>query len=152
MNLEVEHRELGGGWMEGFFHIDEVSAYLALQTGLPEATIRARIIQAFGHCKRPPKSGEKMIFMEGNLYSVDHLALRAMQAVIFDFVSGEEVGRIVAAYLDEENGDAHNIAFYYFDDEIHWMIVTAVLTTLRDRGRLPIHPSSIWARGELPES
>lgn len=139
--LEIEHRELGGGWLEGFFLIDEVSAYLALQTGIPEATIRARIIEALGYCRRPPKSGEKMIFMQGDFYSVDYQALRAMQAVILDMVSHAEIEAIVTAYLDEPQGDAHNIAGHYLNGEIHWMVVTAVLTTLRDQGRLPLHPS-----------
>lgn len=141
MELEIEHRELGGGWMEGFFHVDEVSAYLALQTGLPEATIRARIIQAFGHCERPPKSGEKMIFMDGRLYSIDDQAIRAMQRVIFDFVSAAEVDAIVRAYLAEENGDVYKIASIYLDNEVHPYVVISVLNNLKDENRLPLHPS-----------
>ena len=137
----IEHRELGGGWVEGLFVIDEVSAYLALQVGIPETTIRARIIEAHGYCLRPPKSGEKVICMDGRLYSVDDNAIRAMQRVIFDFVSVPEVHAIVGAYLVEENGDAYRAAGIYLDNEVHPYDVIAVLNTLRDEGRLPTHPS-----------
>lgn len=141
MTPEIELCDLGGGWVEGFFRINEVSAYLALQSGIPEVTIRARIIQAFGYCKRPPKNGEKIILMEGQLYTVDNQALRAMQAVIFDFVTKEERDYMVRCYLAEPNGDAHLVATEYLNNEAHWMVVAAVLTALRDRGRLPMHPS-----------
>lgn len=141
MTLEVEHRELGGGWLEGFFHLNSVSAYLALQIGIPESTIRARIIEAVGYSKRPPKSGEKIVLMDGYLYSVDDLAIRAMQRVIFDFVSAYEVETIVRAYLAEENGDAYRVAGIYLDNEIHPYVVISVLNNLRDEGQLPIHPS-----------
>lgn len=37
--LEVEKNcDLGSGWIEGLFRINEVSAYLALQVGIPEAS------------------------------------------------------------------------------------------------------------------
>ena len=140
--LEVEKNcDLGGGWVEGLFRINEVSAHLALQSGLPEATIRARIIEALGYCKRPPKSGEKVICMDGRLYAVDDLAIRAMQRVIFDFVSVREVNDIVGAYLVEDNGEAYRAASIYLDNEVHPYVVIAVLNTLRDEGRLPTHPS-----------
>lgn len=140
--LEVEQNcDLGSGWVEGLFRITEVSAHLALQSGLPEATIRARIIEAWGYCKRPPKSGEKVICMDGHLYAVDDLAIRAMQRVIFDFVSVPEVHAIVGAYLVEDNGDAYRAASIYLDNDVHPYVVIAVLNTLRDEGRLPIHPS-----------
>ncbi|MDP9485370.1 MAG: hypothetical protein M3Q49_06200 [Actinomycetota bacterium] len=137
----IEHRELGGDWVEGLFIINEVSAYLALQVGIPEATIQARIIEAHGYCLRPPKSGEKVICMDGRLYAVDDLAIRAMQRVIFDFVSVPEVHAIVGAYLVEENGDAYRAAGIYLDNEVHPYVVIAVLNTLSDEGRLPPHPS-----------
>jgi hypothetical protein len=138
---EIELCDLGGDWLEGLFLINEVSAYLALQSDIPEATIRARIIEAFGYCRRPPKSGEKIIMMDGRLYSVDDQAIRAMQRVIFDFVSAAEVDAIVRAYLAEENGDAYRIASIYLDNEIHPYVVISVLNNLRDEGRLPLHPS-----------
>lgn len=137
----VEHRELGGCWVEGLFIIDEVSAYLALQVGIPEATIRARIIEAWGYCERPPKGGEKVICMDGRLYAVDDLAIRAMQRVIFDFVSVPEVHAIVGAYLVEDNGDAHRAASIYLDNDVHPYVVIAVLRNLEEEGRLPVHPS-----------
>lgn len=137
----IEHRELGAGWIEGLFLINEVSAYLALQVGIPEATIRARIIEAHGYCLRPPKSGEKVICMDGRLYSVDDNAIRAMKRVIFDFVTEREMHAIVGAYLVEENGDAYRAAEIYLDNEVHPYVVIAVLDTLRDEGRLPLHPS-----------
>ena len=141
MMLEIEHRNLGGGWVEGLFLINEVSAYLALQTGIPEATIRARIIEANGYCRRPPKGGRKVICMDGRLYSVNDNAIRAMKRVIFEFVSDRETHAIVGAYLVEENGDAYRAAGIYLDNEVHPYVVIAVLDTLRDEGRLPTHPS-----------
>lgn len=138
---EIDHRDLGGGWVEGLFLINEVSAYLALQTGIPESTVQARIIEAHGYCVRPPKSGEKVICMDGRLYAVDDLAIRAMQRVIFDFVTVREVDAIVGAYLVEENGDAHRAASDYLDNDVHPYVVIAVLRNLEEEGRLPIHPS-----------
>ena len=138
---EIEHRDLGGGWVEGIFLISEVSACLALQSGIPEATIRARIIEAFGYCRRPPKGGEKVIMMDGRLYAVDDQAIRAMQRVVFDFVSAPEVEAILQAYLAEENGDAYRVSGIYLDGELHPYVVIAVLNNLRDEGRLPVHPS-----------
>lgn len=138
---EVEYRDLGGGWVEGLFLINEISAYLALQAGIPETTVKARIIEAHGYCQRPPKSGEKTILMDGRLYSVDDNAIRAMQRVVFDFVSSAEVQEIVTAYLAEENGDAYRVAAIYLDNEIHPYVVISVLNSLRDRGELPTHPS-----------
>ena len=136
----IEHRELGSGWVEGLFVINEVSAYLALQVGIPEATIRARIIEAHGYCRRPPKGGEKIICMDGRLYAVDDNAIRAMQRVIFDFVSVPEVYAIVGAYLSEESGDAYG-ASAYLDNDVHPYVVIAVLRNLEEEGRLPVHPS-----------
>ncbi len=141
MILEIEHRDLGSGWVEGFFLINEVSACLALQSGIPEATVRARIIEAFGYCERPPKSGEKAILMDGRLYSVDDQAIRAMQCVIFDFVSAAEVREIVKGYMAEPYGDSYNIAYDFLDGQVHPHVVISVLNNLRDEGRLPAHPS-----------
>jgi hypothetical protein len=138
---EIEERDLGGGWVEGLFLINEVSAYLALQSGIPEATIRARIIEAFGYCKRPPKSGEKVILMDGSLYTVDDQAIRAMQRVVFEFVPEAEVELIVRSYLAEPHGDVFRICSDFLDGEVHHYIVVAVLNNLRDEGRLPMHPS-----------
>ena len=137
----IEHRELGGNRVERSFVINEVSAYLALQIGTPKATIRARIIEGHGYCKRPPKSGEKIICMGGRLYSVDDNAIRAAKRVIFDFVSEWEMHAIVGAYLVEENGDAYRPAGIHLDNEVHPHVVITVLDTLRDQGRLPAHPS-----------
>ena len=138
---EIERRDLGGGWVEGLFLMNEVSACLALQSGIPEATVRARIIEAFGYCRRPPKGGEKVIMMDGRLYSVDDQSIRAMQRVVFDFLSAVEIEDIKRAYLAEENGDAYRVASIYLVDEVHPYVVVAVLNNLRDEGRLPAHPS-----------
>lgn len=143
--LEVETEcDLGDGWVEGLFRISEVSAYLALQSGIPQATIDARIIEAWGYCQRPPKSGEKVICMDGRLYSVDDQAIRAMQRVIFDFLDPTEVAAIVAAYIFEENGDAYRVAGIHLDNDVHPYVVIAVLNNLRDAGQLPVHPSWSW--------
>ncbi len=144
MTPEIETDcDLGDGWVEGFFYMDDIAAYLALQTGIPEVTIRARIIEAHGYCRRPPKGGQKVMCLDGRLYEVDAQAVRAMQRVIFDFVTTREVDAIVGAYLAEENGDAYRAATIYLDNEIHPYVVIAVLTTLRDEGRLPVHPSCL---------
>lgn len=127
--------------MEGFFRITNTSAHLALQNGIPTATIQARIIEAHGHCRRPPKDGEKIILMDGRLYTVNNPAIRAMKRVIFDFISAHDIEHIVKAYLGQDNGDPYRITTDFFDCEVHVYVVIAVLDTLRDRGRLPTHPS-----------
>jgi hypothetical protein len=140
--LEVEtNADLGAGWVEGLFRINEISAHLALQSGLPEATIRARIIQALGYCKRPPKGGEKIICMDGRLYSVDDNAIRVMKRVIFDHVTSAEMEAIIEAYMADDFGDPYNISGVFFEGQIHPYIVIAVLDSLQEKGRLPLHPS-----------
>lgn len=140
--LEVETDcDLGGGWVEGLFRLTDVSARLALQAGIPEATVRARIIEAAGYCLRPPKAGEKVIYMDGRLYSVNDQAIRAMQRVIFEFVPPVEVRAIVRAYLAEDHGDAYRAAGILLDGAIHPYVVISVLNALRERGELPAHPS-----------
>jgi len=138
MELEIEHRDLGDAWVEGVFLASEVSQYLALQTGIPRVTIRARIIEAYGYCERPPKNGKKVMFLQGSLYAVDDQAIRAMQRVVFDYVTANEVEAIVTEYLADENGDAFTVAFRL---ETHPYIVVSTLNCLRDKGRLPAHPS-----------
>ncbi len=118
-----------------------MAAFLALQRGIPEATVRARIIEAFGYCKRPPKSGEKVMVLDDSFYAVDHQAIRAMKRVIFDFVSDDEVREIVRAYMAEENGDAYRICTDYLNCGLHHYVVIAVLDVLQEKGRLPKHPS-----------
>ncbi len=59
----------------------------------------------------------------------------------FDFLSTAEVTAIVAAYLAEENGDAFRVASILLDYEVHPYVVISVLTNLRGKGRLPVHPS-----------
>ena len=77
--------------------------------------------------------------MDGRLYLVDDQAIRAMQRVVFDFVSVAEIRIIVEAYLAEENGDAYKIAGIYLDNKVHAYVVIAVLNNLLKEGRLPTH-------------
>ncbi len=79
--------------------------------------------------------------MEGSLYTVDDQAIRAMQRVIFDFVSAAEVRVILDGYMAEPFGDPYNIAATFLNDDIHPYVVISVLNNLRDEGRLPMHPS-----------
>lgn len=140
--LEIEYEcDLGGDWVEGLFYFNEVTEHLALQTGIPQATIEAHIIAAAGLCKRLPKSGEHVFEFRGYFYGVDELALAAMKCVIFEYVSPEGRDRIVEAYIDEDYGDVHNISRHHFDGNVHWMVITAVLDVMRERDELPIHPS-----------
>lgn len=71
-------------------------------------------------------------------YEVDTLAIRAMQRVVFDFLSAAEVESIKTAYLGADCGDAFDAAG---DINTHPYIVIAVLNNLRAEGRLPTHPS-----------
>lgn len=137
---EIEQRDLGGDWVEGIFLINEVSAYLALQTGLPQETIKARIIQAYGYCQRPPKDGEKIIYLQDNLDlgRVDHAAILAMRRVIDDFLTVAEIRALKIAYLAADHGDAWRAAY---DLQTHPYIVIAALDNLKERGELPEHPS-----------
>lgn len=140
MNPKVVTHDFGPGWIEGYFRLTDLSAWLTLHSGIPEATIRARIIEASGYCLRPPRSGDKIMLINSSMIGIDGLALAAMKRVIFSYVPEREVDEIVHAYLAEPMGDAHNIS-YYFDGDIHWMVITAVLDVLQDRGRLPRHES-----------
>ncbi len=140
--LKVERDcDLGDVWVEGLFRVNDIAARLALQRGIPEVTVRARIIEAAGYCKRPPKGGKKVMYLNGRFDVVDEQAVRAMRRVIFDFVSSEEVEAIVRAYLAEENGEVFRASVIHLDNEIHPYVVTAVLATLKEEGRLPAHPS-----------
>lgn len=136
---EIEECDLGGGYVEGFFNINEVSACLALQTGLPYETIEARIIEAYGYCQRPPKSGSKTILLQHHPDSIDHQAIAAMRRVIDDFITTAGIKDIKIAYLASEHGDPYWIAW---DLQIHPYVAIAVLDNLEGRGELPLHPSS----------
>jgi hypothetical protein len=134
----VEHRDLGGDYVEGHFRTNRIAARLAVQTGLPYETVRARIIEAYGYCRRPPKSGRKTIIMQHHPDRVDELAISAMRRVIDDFVSMAEVRAIRTSYLASDYGDAYWVAW---DLGTHPYIVIAALRNLEAEGRLPIHPS-----------
>jgi hypothetical protein len=140
-NLEIEEDELGGVWLEAYLYLDPIAAYLCLQTGIPEPTIRAHIIAAAGHCKRPPKAKELVFMLHGDMYAVDMRHLRAMRRVIFDFVPKVEVDMIVGAYLADPFGEPGSIAFNQLENDIHFSVVRAVLEELNARGQLPLHPS-----------
>lgn len=144
MDLRVDHRELGGGWLEAYLELDEISAYLALQTGLPEATIRAHVIAAAGHCERPPKWKEAYFLLNGELYVTDSQHIKAMRRVIFDYVPESEVQLIVDAFLADRYGMPGTIAMYQLNEDIHHSVVRAVLEELDHRGRLPLHPSHFY--------
>lgn len=133
--------DLGAHLVEAYFFIDDVSSYLALQSGIPEATIQAHIIAGAGLTRTPPRSGELVMYLGGYFFGVNELALAAMKRVIFFFVSPEGRDRIVEAYIDEDYGDVHNISRHHFDGNVHWMVITAVLDVMRERDELPIHPS-----------
>lgn len=138
---EIEEHDFATEELEGIFEINEVAAHLALKTGLAEYKIRARIIEAYGYCVRPPKKNWKLLMTPPSKYEVDTLAIRAMQRVVYDFVSAAEVKQIIHAYLGAECGDAYDAA-----DQIntHEYIVIAVLNNLRDEERLPLHPSHFF--------
>jgi hypothetical protein len=140
-NLTIEEDELGGVWLEAYLYLDPIAAYLCLQTGIPEPTIRAHIIAASGHCKRPPKAKELVFMLHGDMYAVDMRHLRAMRRVIFDFVPSKEIKVIVRAYKADPRGEPESIAIYQLDNYIHPSVVRAVLEELRHRRRLPRHPS-----------
>ncbi len=134
----VEHRDLGGDYVEGRFRINRIAARLALQTGLPYETVRARIIEAYGYCRRPPKTGRKTILMQHHPDRIDELAIAAMRRVVDDFVSAAEVRAIRLSYLASDCGDAYWVAW---DLQTHPYVVIAVLRNLEAEGRLPAHPS-----------
>lgn len=138
MNPYIEYRHLGGDYVEGHFRINQIAARLALQTGLPHETIRARIIEAYGYCLRPPRTGRKTITMQHRPDWIDEQAILAMRRVIDDFVTVSEVRAIRTSYLSSEVGDAFWIAW---DQNTHPYIVIAVLRNLEAEGRLPVHPS-----------
>ncbi len=140
-NLEIEHDELGGVWLEAYLYLDRTTAYLCLQTGIPEPTIRAHIIAASGHCKRPPKAKELVFMLNGDMYAVDMRHVRAMRRVVFDFVPRAEVGVIVGAYMADPFGEPGSIALNQLDEDVHFSVVRAVLEELQSRGELPVHPS-----------
>ncbi len=106
---------------------------MALQTGLPYETVRARIIEAHGYCKVPPKDGVKVMFMQRDLDSVDERAIRAIRRVVDDFVSAAEVKQIRNSYRAAEMKDAYWIAW---DCHIHPYVAIAVLRNLNARGEL----------------
>ena len=136
--LDIEERDLAGGYVEGYLEIDEIAAFLALQTNLPYATVQARIIEAHGYCRRPPRGGKKIIFVLDSFGGIDDQAIRAMRRVVEDFVTVAEVQAVKTAYLASEYGDPWWIAW---DQNMHPHTVMAILDNLHDQDRLPAHPS-----------
>lgn len=136
MEPEIEYCNFGGGYVEGYFSISDVAAFLSLQTGLPQQTIEARIIEACGYCRRPPKSGSKIILMQRHPDQIDQQAILAMRHVIDDFLTAEQARDIKVSYLASEHGDAWWIAW---DLQTHPYIVIAALDNMNQRGELPPH-------------
>lgn len=131
---EIEHCDLGGDYVEGYFSISSFAAFLSLQTGLPYETVEARIIEAHGYCRRPPKSGSKVILMQRHPDEIDNQAILAMRRVVDDFVTAEGVRAIKTSYLAAEHGDAYWVAW---DLDIHPYFAIAILDNLEERGELP---------------
>lgn len=133
---EIEHADLGGGYVEGYFSISEAAALLSLQAGLPYETIHARIIEAYGYCQRPPKSGSKIILMQRHPDQIDHQAILAMRGVVHDFLTADAIRAIKTSYLAAECGDAYWVAW---DLDMHPYVVIAALDNLAASGELPPH-------------
>lgn len=138
MEPQIEFCDLAGELIEGRFRINRIAARLALQTGLPYETIRARIIEAYGYCVYPPKDGSRTLVMQHRVSGIDEIAVIAMRRVVYDFVGAIEVDQIVKSYLGSEYGDAHWVAW---DTKVHLYVVLAVLRNLDSEGRLPRHES-----------
>lgn len=136
---EIEHCDLGGHYVEALFSMGEMAAYLALQTGLPYETIHARIIEAHGYCRRPPKTGCKVLLMQRHPDRIDHQAIQAMRRVIDDFLNSHDIKAIKTSFLASEYGDAYWVAW---DLDLHPYVVIAALDNLQERGELP--PRSDW--------
>lgn len=138
--LEIEERDLGGGYVEGYYTEDPRPAYLALQKGLPNSTKQARAIEGAGLYRKPPPEGRKIMLLHDSLDSVDEAAIVAMRPVVEDHLSAADVNCIRGAYLASTNGDAYWIAW---DCHVHPYVVVAILRNLDERGELPPHPG--WA-------
>lgn len=131
--LEIEERDLGAGYVEGYFTEIPRPAYLAIQRGLPNETKQARAIEGAGLYRRPPRDGVKWMLLHDSLDTVDEAAIRAMRPVVEDHVSAADVNCIKRSYLAAEWGDAYWIAW---DCDLHPHTVIAILRNLVERGEL----------------
>lgn len=133
MSLTTEERDLGGGYVEGYYTEFPRPAYLALQTGLPNATKQARSIEGVGLYRKPPKSGVKVMLLSGRLDEVDEHAIRVMMPVVEDHVFAGDVECVKKSYQASEFGDAYWIAW---DCDLHPNTVIAILRNLRESGEI----------------
>lgn len=133
MALVIEERDLGGEYVEGYFTADPQPAYMAIQHDVRPETKRCRSIEAHGYYRRPPRSLRKVCYLPPSPDAIDEQAIRAMQPVVEDHLSANEVRAIRDSYRASELGDAWWIAW---DCDMHPYVVIAVLRNLLARGEL----------------
>ena len=122
--LQVEHRELGGGYIEGFCKISDQSARLALQHNLPPQTVRARTIEAHGYMKMCPGNCEKIMYMQPAPCYLDAQSVCAMRSVVHECVSSHEASKVVRMYNSAIHADLFITAWNL---DLHPYLVCAIL-------------------------
>lgn len=133
----IEEFYLGEPDLEAYYTEYPCSA-MAIQPSLPDATKRARELEAHGYHRRPPRDGRRACFALRSLSELDEVSIAATSRALPDHVSEGEIRTIRETYRATEYGDAYWVAFY---TEIHLHVVIAVLRYLDSCGELPAHPS-----------
>lgn len=128
----IEEFYLGEPDLEAYYTDTPCSA-MALQPNMPNATKRARALEAHGYHRKPPPGGRKACFILRSFDALDEGSIRATRRVV-DELAPEIVERIREVYRAAEYGDAFWIAWAC--DE-HPYTVIAALRNLNERGELP---------------
>lgn len=132
----VEEFFLGEPDLEAYYTTQPYSA-MAIQPDMPEATKRARYVEAHGYHLKPPSDGERECYVVSSFDHLDEISLAATRRGLERCVTEEEVEEVRDAYAESDLGDAWWVAWRCRQ---HVHLVVAILDHLHSLGQLPTKP------------
>lgn len=132
----VEEFFLGEPDLEAFYTSEPCSA-MAIQPDMPDATKRARYVEAHGYDLKPPKSGERECYVVASFDKLDEISIAATRRGLPRCVTDDEIEEVRDAYVESDLGDAWWVAWRCRQ---HLHLVIAILGHLHSLGQLPSRP------------
>ncbi len=135
--LEIDEFWLGDDRVAAFYTEDPEPAGMAIQPWLPQAEKRARVLEAHGYYKRPPRGGERVCFLApSDLAGVDPTTVSALKRVVPEMAADWifQVWTHVRPYDDPAEIDPHEVSDYL---DVPPQAVVAILQKLGEWGVLP---------------
>lgn len=126
----IEEYYLGPGRAESFFFSEGELCAMAIQPDLPDASRRAREIQAWGMWARPPIGGKRLSVWPRSLAELDPVAVAAQRRFV-EAMQPEWVERV----RDEWRTYRDEVEVVYWS-ELPPETVRAILTLLHECGEI----------------